>query len=74
MVITFQDRKHIIELKIWRGENYHQEGVLQLCDYLDRGNQTRGYLVIFDLRKQSSRVGEWEKIETRGKEIFAAWV
>ena len=74
VVITFQDRKHIIELKIWRGESYHQEGVLQLCDYLDRENQNRGYLVIFDLRKQSARVGEWEKIEARGKEIFAAWV
>jgi hypothetical protein len=74
VVITFQDKKHIIELKIWRGESYHQEGILQLCDYLDRENQTRGYLVIFDLRKQSARVGAWEKIETRGKEIFAAWV
>ncbi len=51
-----------------------QEGIVQLCDYLDRENQTRGYLVIFDLRKQSARVGEWEKIEMQGKEIFAAWV
>ncbi|MFC2146283.1 hypothetical protein ACFLRT_02875 [Acidobacteriota bacterium] len=74
VVITIQNKKHIIELKIWCGESYHQEGVLQLCDYLDRENQNRGYPVIFDLRKQSARVGEWEKIETRGKEIFAAWV
>ncbi len=74
VVITIQDKKYIIELKIWRGESYHQTGIGQLCDYLDRQNQTTGYLLIYDLRKESGRVGECERIETRGKEIFTAWV
>ena len=74
VVITIQDKKYIIELKIWRGESYHQTGIGQLCDYLDRQNQTTGYLLIYDLRKESGRVGECERIEIKGKEIFTAWV
>jgi len=74
IVITFENQKYIVELKIWRGETYHQEGIRQLCDYLDRQNQTSGYLVIYDLRKEMGKQGEWEKIEKQGKEIYAAWV
>jgi hypothetical protein len=74
IVITFEKEKYIIELKIWRGEAYHQAGIRQLCDYLDRQNKSIGYLLIYDLRKECGRTGEWEKIETRDKEIFAAWV
>lgn len=74
IVITFGNKKYIVELKIWRGEAYHREGINQLCDYLDRQNQRMGYLLIYDLRKQRGRTGEWEKIEAKGKEIFTAWV
>jgi len=74
VVITFETKKYIVELKIWRGESYHQEGVRQLCDYLDRQNQRVGYLLIYDLRRESGRAGEWEEIKTNGKKIFAAWI
>lgn len=74
VVITLQDQKHIIELKIWRGNAYHHAGLQQLCDYLDSQNQQKGYLLIYDLRKESGRIGECETIKTRGKEILAAWV
>jgi hypothetical protein len=74
IVITFGNKKHIVELKIWRGEVYHREGIGQLCDYLDRQKERMGYLLIYDLRKESGRTGEWEKIETKGKKIFTAWV
>jgi hypothetical protein len=74
IVLTFERKRYIIELKIWRGESYHQEGIRQLCDYLDRQNEPIGYLLVYDLRKESGRAGEWEKIEREGKEIFAAWI
>ncbi|MCP4155356.1 MAG: AAA family ATPase, partial [bacterium] len=35
VVITFHNKKYIAEMKIWRGESYHQTGIRQLCDYLD---------------------------------------
>jgi hypothetical protein len=74
IVITFQNKKYIVELKIWRGESYHQQGISQLCDYLDRQNETTGYLLIYDLRKELGRTGEWEKVRREDKNIFAAWV
>ncbi|MCP4214827.1 MAG: AAA family ATPase, partial [bacterium] len=74
IVVTLQDQKYIIELKIWRGESYHQAGITQLSDYLERQGQDTGYLLIFDLRKESGQVGEYRTIESSGKKIFAAWV
>jgi hypothetical protein len=74
IVITFRNKKYIVELKIWRGEAYHKEGIGQLCDYLDRQNERIGYLLIYDLRKESGQSGKWEKLESQGKEIYAAWI
>jgi hypothetical protein len=74
IVITYGNRKFIAELKIWRGETYHQAGIDQLCDYLERQNERIGYLLIYDLRKETGRTGEWEKIEKQGKTIYAAWI
>jgi hypothetical protein len=74
IVITFGNQKYIVELKIWRGQAYHRDGINQLCDYLDRQNQSGGYLLVYDLRKETGKQGEWEKIEKQGKEIYAAWV
>ena len=74
IVITFENQKYIVELKIWREESYHQEGILRLSDYLNRQNQTKGDLLIYDLRKGMGKQGERENIEKQGKEIYAAWV
>jgi hypothetical protein len=74
IVVTFDNKKYIIELKIWRGASYHREGILQLCGYLDAQNETTGYLLVYDLRKESGLIGENELIETDDKKIFAAWV
>ncbi len=74
VVITFDNKKFIIELKIWHGDVYHAEGILQLCRYLDLQNQSSGYLLIFDPRKESGQVGKTETIATAGKTIMAAWV
>jgi hypothetical protein len=74
IVVTFGSKKYIVELKIWRGEAYHREGILQLCDYLDRQGENIGYLLIYDLRKERARAGQRERIVERGKEILAFWV
>jgi hypothetical protein len=78
VVVTYFNHKYIIELKIWRGESYHERGVLQLYDYLERQNQDTGYLVIFDNRKENTKEPknelktEW--IEVEEKRIFAVWI
>jgi hypothetical protein len=72
VVLTYYNHKYVAELKIWRGQTAHEEGLLQLADYLDRQNLNEGYLVIFD----HSSVKSWhtDRVEVKGKNIFIVWV
>ena len=72
IVITYYQHRYIIELKIWRGPKRHQEGLLQLSDYLSIHGMEKGYLLIFDPRQEKSR--ETKLIMQDGKQIFAVWV
>jgi len=73
LVVTFgRSQKEVVELKIWRGEAYHQRGLQQLSDYLDTQGLKTGYLLIFDFRADK----EWKSDETAvgDKRISAVWV
>jgi len=72
VVVIYNKNRDVIELKIWRGEEYHKAGLQQLSDYLDLYNLTKGYLLIFDFNKNKTYKEEW--IQLNDKEIFAAWV
>jgi len=72
IVITCLDRRYVVELKRWRGESYHQQGLRQLSAYLDTYSLREGFLLIFDFRKE--KVYKTEDISIQDKEIFAVWV
>jgi hypothetical protein len=72
VVITYNSFKYIIEMKIWRGEKYHEEGIKQLCDYLHIHSLDTGYLVIFNFNK--NKEFKEQKIVVQGKEIFLVYV
>ncbi len=59
-------------MKIWRGAKYHEEGINQLCDYLDIHSLDKGYLVIFNFNK--NKKFKEEKINAQGKDIFGVYV
>ena len=72
VTITFYQHKYVAELKIWRGQVAHEEGLTQLADYLDRLNLDTGYLLIFDHKEIKEWHSEW--IEFKDKKIFVVWV
>ena len=72
LVITYNSFKYIIEMKIWRGPKYHEEGIRQLCDYLDIHALEKGYLLIFNFNE--SKQFKEEKINVEGKDIFEVFV
>lgn len=72
LVITYNNFKYIVELKIWRGEKYHENGIAQLCDYLNIHSLKQGYLVIFNFNK--NKEFKEEMIKVGDKEIFAVYV
>jgi len=72
IVIAYQDKRYVIELKRWYGEKYHQRGLQQLSDYLDIYSLKKGYLLIYDFNK--GKTYKEELIPFQDKEIFAVWV
>jgi hypothetical protein len=72
LVIAYNNFKYIIEMKIWRGAKYHEDGVKQLCDYLDIHALNKGYLLIFNFNK--NKEFKEERIEYQGKDIFEVYV
>ncbi len=51
IVVDYLGVRHIIELKIWRGEEYNRKGEEQLCEYLEKHDLKKGYLVSFCFNK-----------------------
>ena len=72
--VDFGKQQFIIELKLWRGEQYLAEAYEQLCNYLESKHVNEGYLLSFDFRKKSNKAREAEWKEINGKRIFDVMV
>lgn len=72
MVITFNKKEYILELKLWYGAEYHKEGLLQLAGYLESRNHQKGYLAVFNFNKNKKFTDSWNEVE--GKKIFEVLV
>lgn len=72
IVVTYLSHKYVVELKMWRGAEYHERGLKQLADYLDIQGLDRGYLIIYNFNK--GKEYRSEKVNFEGKEIFLVYV
>ncbi len=52
LVVDYLGERHVVELKIWRGAAYHEEGEKQLTDYLSSLHLTEGYLLTYSFNKE----------------------
>lgn len=68
IIVDYKGEQFVIELKIWRGEEYHKRGEGQLFEYLQFYHKDKGYLLSFNFNKEK-QVGT-KKIIFQGKEIF----
>jgi len=68
IVVTFNKKKFVIELKIWRGEKYALEGREQLCNYLEFQSLDKGYMVFFNFNKNKKY--EFVNLKVNDKKIF----
>ena len=71
IVITYNEKRYVIELKIWRGEEYHNKSIEQLHDYIETFSLKKGYLLIFNFNKNKKLKNEIIKYKT--KELFTVW-
>ena len=69
LIVTYGSEEFILELKIWHGDKYEQNGREQLSDYLNIRGKDQGYLLTFDFSKNKvEKEPEW--IEVNGKRIY----
>ncbi|MCP4400811.1 MAG: AAA family ATPase, partial [bacterium] len=72
VVIAYGNQRYVIELKRWKGDKAHQDGLQQLSDYLDMYSLKQGYLLIYDFNK--GKEYKQKQIAFQDKQIFAVWV
>ncbi len=72
IIIDYKGKRFIIELKIWRGEEYHLRGEKQLFEYLEYYKEEKGYLLSFNFNKKKNT--GIQELEFQGKRIFEVTV
>ena len=72
IVIDYHGERFVVELKIWRGEAYHEKGEKQLAAYLEHYHLYKGYLLTYSYNK-SKNTGLINKT-VEGKNITEAFV
>lgn len=72
VIVDYLGERFVIELKIWRGNEYNERGEQQLADYLDYYHQNKGYMLSFNFN-QKKEIGVKE-IRIGGKTIVEAVV
>ena len=60
MIVDYNGEQYIIEMKIWRGDAYREQGEKQLADYLEYYHLKKGYMLIFNFNK-NKKTGIREK-------------
>jgi hypothetical protein len=70
LVVDFGRQQFIIELKVWRGEQYRMDAYAQLSSYLKSKNTKEGYLLTFDFRKECNKTHTAQWLEIEDNRIF----
>ena len=52
VIVDYLGQQYIIELKIWRGPRYNEDGEKQISEYLDYWNLNTGYMLSFNFNKK----------------------
>ncbi|MDE0015347.1 MAG: AAA-like domain-containing protein [Candidatus Poribacteria bacterium] len=63
LLIVRNQRKHIVETKIWEGIRYYQAGKKQLAAYIKLEAAVEGYYVVFDHRQHPEARVETEEVD-----------
>ena len=72
LVIDYLGERHVVELKIWRGQAYHEKGERQLAGYLDSYRLDTGYLLTYSFNQNKKQGIKYRTVE--GKRLVEATV
>lgn len=72
VIVDYMGEQFIVELKIWRGDEYNERGETQVADYLEYYHLKKGYMISFNFNKKKE-IGV-RKIKVGDKEVLEAVV
>ena len=72
VIVDYLGKQYIIELKIWRGEEYNTEGEKQIAEYLNYYHLEKGYLLSFNFNK--NKKSGMKALQVNGKTVIEAVV
>ena len=72
VIVDYLGKQYIVELKIWRGEEYNTEGEKQIAEYLNYYHLEKGYLLSFNFSK--NKKSGMKTIQVNGKTVIEAVV
>lgn len=52
VIVDYRGEQYIIEIKIWRGKEYHNRGEEQIAGYLEDYHKNKGYMLSFCFNKK----------------------
>ena len=68
VIVDYLGEQYVIELKIWRGNEYNKRGEKQLAEYLEYYHLEKGYLLSFNFNK-NKKTG-LKEVEADNKKII----
>lgn len=72
VIVDYSGEQFVVELKIWRGKEYHERGEKQLLEYLEYFHLQNGYMLSFNFN-QKKEVGVFDR-EINGHGLIEAVV
>ncbi|QEP43134.1 ATP-binding protein [Ectothiorhodospiraceae bacterium BW-2] len=72
LIVEYGDERFVLELKLKRSEWDESKGLKQLARYLDRLNESTGYLLLFELDSAKSweeRI-RWQRLTEAGRQLI----
>ena len=72
VIVDYIGEQFVVELKIWRGNEYNERGETQLTEYLDYYHKDTGYMLSFNFNKNKEQ--GVKEIQVGGKTIVEAVV
>lgn len=72
VIVDYLGKQYIVELKIWRGDEYNTQGEQQLTEYLEYYHIDKGYLLSFNFNK--NKQSGMHTLELNGRMIVEAVV
>lgn len=51
-MVDYRGEQFVVEMKIWRGNEYNERGERQLAEYLDYYRLKKGYMLSFHFNKK----------------------